>query len=129
MPIGGRAVRGEARRMQLSGQATRYAPPARRWSARRLDVLLELLERRDMTATDLRVLLAFVDRERTLGELTGVVQMPTTPIKRIAGRLCLAGLLRQAHDPETDEPAYAITARGLATLKPLVTAATPRGAR
>jgi hypothetical protein len=104
-------------------QRARYLPPATRWSARRLDLLLELLERRSMTATDLRVLLAVIDRERSLRELVDLVTRPAASVRKTAGRLCLAGMLRQTHDPHTDGPAYAITPRGLAALKPLLTAA------
>jgi hypothetical protein len=90
---------------------------------RQLDLLLELLERRE-----LRILLAVAGGELSLGRLAEALDKPTRLVRRAAWRLYLAGMLRQRHDSATQGPAFAITIRGLAALKPLVTAATPRAA-
>src|SRR3954465_8367564 len=99
-----------------------HVVPAGRWSARRLDVLLALLERRDLSPTELRVLLAVVHRERSLRDLTELFEKSSARLRRTARRLYLEGMLRQRHD-DSGEPLFAITPRGLAALKPLITAA------
>jgi len=96
--------------------------PAGGWSARRLDVLLALLERRDMSPTELRVLLAVVHRERSLRDLAELFEKSGASFRRTARRLHLEGMLRQRHD-DSGEPLFAITPRGLAAVKPLMTAA------
>jgi DNA-binding MarR family transcriptional regulator len=101
--------------------ASRPTPAVRR-ASRRLDVLLELLERRDCSPTELRILLAVGHREAHLGELSARLEKPKTTVRRGAWRLYLDGMLRQHHDSETNEPVFAITTRGVAALKPLITA-------
>jgi hypothetical protein len=98
-----------------------HTPHAQR-AARRLDLLLELLERRELSP-ELRVLLAVSDGELSLGRLAEALDKPTRLVRRAAWRLYLAGMLRQRHDSATQGPAFAITIRGVAALKPLVTAA------
>jgi hypothetical protein len=100
-------------------------PHARR-AARRLDLLLELLERRELSPVELRVLLAVADGELPLGRLAGPLRKPTRLVRRAAWRLYLAGMLRQRHDSATEGPAFGITTRGLAAVKPLMTAAATR---
>jgi DNA-binding MarR family transcriptional regulator len=100
--------------------------PAGRRSARRLDVVLELLERRELSPTELRILLAVGHREAHLGELSSHLEKPKTTVRRDAWRLYLNGMLRQHHDSETNEPVFAITTRGVAALKPLITATNVR---
>ena len=104
-----------------------FTPNARR-AAQRLDLLLELLERRELSPEDLRVLLAVAGGELSLGRLAQVLDKPTRLVRRAAWRLYLAGMLRQRHESGSQGPAFAITTRGLAALKPLVTAAAGRGA-
>jgi hypothetical protein len=119
--MGGSRFRGDG----LGMPAPISTPYAQR-AARRLDVLLELLERRELSPEELRVLLAVAGGEVSLASLAETLQKPTRPVRRAAWRLYLAGMLRQRHDPATEGPAFGITTRGLAALKPLVTAAATR---
>jgi DNA-binding MarR family transcriptional regulator len=100
--------------------------PAVRSSARRLDVLLELLERRDMSPTKLRILLAVGQGETGLGELSRRLDQPEATVRRSAWQLSQNGMLRQQPDPATKKPAFSITTRGVAALKPLITASNRR---
>ena len=102
-----------------------HTPHAQR-AARRLDILLELLERRELSPEELRVLLAVAGGELSLGRLAETLRKPTHLVRRAAWRLYLAGMLRQRHDSATQGPAFGITTRGLAAVKPLVTAAETR---
>ena len=103
--------------------------PAVRWSARRLDVLLELLERRELSPTELRILLAVGHAEAGLEELSVRLAKPKRAVRRSAWRLYLEGMLSQRNDGASQEPAFAITTRGLAALKPLITASNVRRER
>jgi hypothetical protein len=96
--------------------------PHTRRAARRLDLLLELLERRELSPEELRVLLAVAGGELSLSRLAETLRKPTRLVRRAAWRLYLEGMLRQRHDSATEGPAFAITSRGVAALKPLVTA-------
>src|SRR5689334_3686874 len=77
----------------------------------RLDLLLELLERRELSPEELRVLLAVAGGELSLGRLAKTLDKPTRLVRRAAWRLYLAGMLRQRHDSATQGPAFAITIR------------------
>jgi hypothetical protein len=118
VPIPSQPQRDNSPRTTPSPRERRRFPPAARWSARRLDVLLELLERRKLTATELRMLLAFADGERPLRDLGALLDQPPAALRRTASRLRLDGMLR-----ESEGRAFAITPRGLTALKPLLTAA------
>ena len=122
MPMGVRLRTAEAQGMQILPSSVNRPTPAGRWSARRLDVLLELLERRDLGPSELRILLAVGQQEATLGELSRRLEQPEATVRKSAWQLALDGMLRQERDEVTKEPAFAITPRGVATLKPLITA-------
>jgi len=98
---------------------TRAAPTA----VLALDALLELLERRRLSATELRILLAVLDREVPVSELAETFGWRSLDIRRAAARLYARGLLRWRHDAGSKEAVFGITRAGLATVRPLVTAA------
>lgn len=88
-----------------------------------LDGLLELLERRRLSATELRILLAVLDREVAASELAETFGRRSLDIRRAAARLYARGLLRWRHDTGRREAVFGITRAGLATVRPLLTAA------
>ena len=90
---------------------------------RALDTLLELLERRRLSATELRILLAVLGSEMPVHELAESFGRPPVEIRRNGARLYARGLLNWRHDGASKGAVFAITPAGLATLRPLVTAA------
>jgi DNA-binding MarR family transcriptional regulator len=88
-----------------------------------VDRALGLLERRRLSATELRILLAVVDREVSVSELADAFGRRPLEIRRAAARLYARGLLRWRHDAMRREAVFAITPAGLATVRPLLTAA------
>jgi hypothetical protein len=88
-----------------------------------LDGLLELLERRRLSATELRILLAVLDREVPVSELAETFGRRSLDIRSAAARLYARGLLRWRHDARSSEAVFGITRAGLATVRPLLTAA------
>lgn len=83
--------------------------------------VLELLERRPMSATELRILLAVLDGEAAASALARRLDRRSPDIERAAERLYARGLLRWRHDRRRNEPILALTATGLATIRPLLT--------
>jgi predicted transcriptional regulator len=98
---------------------TRAAPTAKL----ALDGLLELLERRRLSATELRILLAVLDREVPVSELAETFGRRSLDIRRAAARLYARGLVRWRHDAWSGEAVFGITRAGLATVRPLLIAA------
>jgi DNA-binding MarR family transcriptional regulator len=92
-------------------------------TARALDRVLELLERRQLPATELRVLLRLVDREASLSELAEVLSHRPIDITRAGRSLAMRGLVRWRHLGRRKETRLGITAAGLATIRALLTAA------
>jgi DNA-binding MarR family transcriptional regulator len=91
---------------------------------RGLDGVLELLERGRHTATELRVLLALIDRRDTsLPELAELLGAPPGDLRPAARQLARRGLLRSWHLARTEQTLFALTAAGLATTQELLTAA------
>lgn len=90
---------------------------------RTLDGLLELLERRRLSATELRILLAVFGREVPVSELAESFGRPAVEIRRTGARLYARGLLRWRHDAASEEAVFGVTPAGLTTLRPLLTAA------
>lgn len=107
------ATRQETR---ATSQLGPYGEPAR------LDALLALLERRELSVTELRFLLAVFHGQTTEGQLVRVLARTNQEVRRLGVRLHLADLVRRSRRQENSERTFAITPRGLATLKPLVTA-------
>jgi DNA-binding MarR family transcriptional regulator len=89
--------------------------------AARLDVVLTLLERRELSATELRFLLAVFQGHATERQLARILARTGDEVRRLGRRLHLAGLVRRSQHEE--DTTFAITPLGIATLKPLVTAA------
>jgi hypothetical protein len=75
-----------------------------------------------MSPAELGVLLAVVHGEQSLRELVALFEKSYPSLHRTTRRLHLEGMLRQRRD-DSGEPLFAITARGLAAVKPLMTAA------
>ena len=88
-----------------------------------LDALLELLERRRLSATELRILLAVLGSEMPVHELAESFGRPPVEIRRAGARLYARGLLNWRHEAASKEAVFAITPAGLTTLRPRVTAA------
>lgn len=88
-----------------------------------LDRVLELLGRRQLSATELRVLLRLLDREASLSELAEALGYPPVEIRRASRSLAMRGLVRWRHVGRRKRTRLAITAAGLATVRALLTAA------
>jgi len=88
-----------------------------------LDLVLELLERRELSAAELRILLAVFDREATVSELAESLRRDAGEIRRIGARLYARGFLRRRHESSRMETVVGITRAGLATVRPLLSAA------
>jgi predicted transcriptional regulator len=89
-----------------------------------LDRVLELVELRQLSATELRLLLRLVDREASLSELGEQFggQRPAE-IRRAGRSLAMRGLVQWRHVGRRKETRLGITASGLATMRALLTAA------
>jgi DNA-binding MarR family transcriptional regulator len=87
----------------------------------RLDAVLTLLERRELSATELRFLVAVFQGHATGHQVARILARTGDEVRRMGRRLQLAGLVRRSHDEQ--DTTFAITPLGIATLKPLVTAA------
>jgi len=91
-------------------------------TARALDRVLELLERRQLPATELRVLLRLLEREASLSELAEVLGHRPIDITRAGRSLAMHGLARWRHLGRRKETRLEITAAGMATIQALLTA-------
>jgi len=114
-----------SRRRRLRVAHNRHADPPTpgRTAAPALDRVLELLERSRLSATELRILVALLGSEMPVYELAETLGRPSVEIRREGGRLYVRGLLRWRHDAVSSETVFGITRTGLATLRPLLTAA------
>ena len=92
-----------------------------------LDRVLELIERRQLGASELRVLLALVEHDRAISELARLLAVRPRDVRQLGERLYARGLLRwsERHGPE---PILGITSSGLNVARPLLTAAGLRAA-
>ena len=88
-----------------------------------LDRVLELVERRKLSATELRVLLALLDREACLADLAEVLDERPDEITRASRRLSMRGLIRWHHVGRRKQTRLEITSSGLTTVRALLTAA------
>jgi DNA-binding MarR family transcriptional regulator len=86
-----------------------------------LDRVLELFERRGLSATELRVLLALLDRGARLSDLAEALDQRRNEITRAARSLSMRGLTRWQH-VGSKETRLEITSSGLTTVRALLTA-------
>lgn len=89
----------------------------------RLDRVLELVERRNVSATELRVLLALVDRGACLADLADALDQRPDEITRAGRRLSMRGLIRWHHVGRRKQTRLEISSSGLTTVRALLTAA------
>jgi len=94
-----------------------------------LDRMLELLRRHRLSATEMRVLLALLDREASLSELAEALGQRPVEIRRAGRSLSARGLVRWHHVGRRKETHIEITAQGLATIRALLPAAGGMGGR
>jgi DNA-binding MarR family transcriptional regulator len=88
-----------------------------------LDRVLELVERRGLSATELRVLLALLDRGARLSDLAEALDQRPNEIRRAGRSLSMRGLTRWHHAGRRKETRLEITSSGLTTVSALLTAA------
>jgi len=88
-----------------------------------LDRVLELVERRKLSATELRVLLALLDREACLSDLAEALDQRPAAITRAGRSLSMRGLIRWHHVGRRKQTRLEITSSGLTTVGALLTAA------
>ena len=88
-----------------------------------LDRVLELFERRKLSATELRVLLALLDRGACLSDLAEALDQRPDEITRAGRSLSMRGLMRWHHVGRRKETRLEITSSGLTTVRALLTAA------
>jgi DNA-binding MarR family transcriptional regulator len=87
-----------------------------------LDRLLELVERRGLSVTELRVLLALLDRGARLSDLAEALDQRPNEITRAGRSLSMRGLTRWHHAGRRKETRLEITSSGLTTVRALLTA-------
>ena len=88
-----------------------------------LDRVLQLLERRKLSATELRVLLALLDRGACLADLAETLDQRPDEITRASRSLSMRGLIRWHHVGRRKQTRVEITSSGLTTVRALLTAA------
>jgi len=88
-----------------------------------LDRMLEMVERRELSATELRLLLALLDRDAGLSDLAAALHLRPDEITRAGRSLSMRGLIRWHHVGRRTETRLAITSSGLTTVRALLTAA------
>jgi DNA-binding MarR family transcriptional regulator len=87
----------------------------------RLDRALELLERTELSPTEMRVLLAVSDcREGTIAELADLLDTYPTDITRAGRRLAMRGLIRWHHGTRSEQALLGAMAAGAATIEALL---------
>jgi DNA-binding MarR family transcriptional regulator len=84
--------------------------------------VLQLVERRRLGATELRVLLALVEHDRAVSELARLLAVRSRDVRQLGERLYARGLLRWS-ELHGQEPTLGITRAGLNVARPLLTAA------
>jgi DNA-binding MarR family transcriptional regulator len=88
-----------------------------------LDRVLELVERSKLSATELRVLLALLNRGACLADLAEALDQRPDEITRAGRSLSRRGLIRWHHVGRRKQTRLEITSSGLTTVRPLLTAA------
>ena len=87
-----------------------------------LDRILELFERRKLSVTELRVLLALIDRGAGVSDLAEALDQSPDEITRAGRSLSMRGLIRWHHVGSRKETRFDITSSGLTTVRALLTA-------
>lgn len=87
-----------------------------------LDRVLELFERRNLSATELRVLLALIERGAGVSDLAEALDQSPDEITRAGRTLSMRGLIRWHHVGSRKETRFDITSYGLTTVRALLTA-------
>ena len=87
-----------------------------------LDRILELFERRKLSATELRVLVALIDRGAGVSELAEALDQSPDEVTRAGRSLSVRGLIRWHHVGSLKETRFDITGSGLTTVRALLTA-------
>jgi N-acetylglucosamine-6-phosphate deacetylase len=86
-----------------------------------LDRVLELFARAELSATEMRVLLALLKRrDATIVELAEVLDTHPAEITRAGRRLAMRGLIRWHHGGRPEHALLDGTVTGAATIKPLL---------
>jgi DNA-binding MarR family transcriptional regulator len=88
-----------------------------------LDRILELFERRKLSATELRVLLALIERGAGVSDLAEALDRSPDEITRAGRSLSMRGLIRWHHVGSRKETRFDITSSGLTTVRARLTAA------
>jgi len=104
---------------------TRASPcdgPTRAVAQATLDRVLELVERRGLSVTELRVLLALLGRGARLSDLAEALDQRPNEITRAGRSLSMRGLTRWHHVGRRKETRLEITSSGLTTVRALLTA-------
>jgi DNA-binding MarR family transcriptional regulator len=86
-------------------------------------IVLELVERRKLSATELRVLLALLDRGACLSDLAEALDRRPDEITRAGRSLSMRGRVRWHHVSKRKQTRLEITSSGLTTVRALLTAA------
>jgi DNA-binding MarR family transcriptional regulator len=89
---------------------------------RQLDRILQLFERRKLSATELRVLLSLIDRGAGVSDLADALDQTPGEITRAGRSLSMRGLIRAHHVGSRKETRFDITSSGLTTVRALLTA-------
>jgi DNA-binding MarR family transcriptional regulator len=86
--------------------------------------MLALFEQGELSATEVRVLLALVERtDASIAEVAEDLGTRPTEITRAGRRLAMRGLVRKHYAGRAEQPLMEITPSGLATVRTLLTAA------
>ena len=86
-----------------------------------LDRVLGLLERAELSATEMRVLLALLERrDATIAELAGVLDAQPAEMTRAGRRLAMRGLIRWHHGGRPEHALLDGTGAGAATIGALL---------
>jgi DNA-binding MarR family transcriptional regulator len=93
-----------------------------------LDRVLELVDRSKLSATELRVLLALLNRGACLSDLAEALDQRPAEITRAGRSLSRRGLIRWHHVGSRKQTRLEITSSGLTMVRPLLTAAGPASA-
>lgn len=88
-----------------------------------LDRVLDLVERRQLSAGELRILLRLVEGEAAIAELAEALDQRPLDVRRCGRRLAARGLVLWRHAGTRQGTRLAITSAGLTTVRALLTAA------
>jgi DNA-binding MarR family transcriptional regulator len=95
---------------------------------RTLDRVLELVQRRPLSACEFRLLLGLLEHDATISELARALDESPAPVIEAGRRLALRGLVRQRRTGGRRETELGLNTAGLKEIRPLITAASTAGA-